>query len=200
MPVTATVSRSASLMDHSVADTRQVSGDAFDGFVLTAPAALAGTLTTRTDNDTGVVTLGSGHGLTTSDLVDVYWANGGKRRGLTITATDSTTITVDAGVGDNLPTADTAVTAGKVVAQEVLLTGNNVLFVLADAGGAVPATVCFRTSGGEALHVALTATTPAYIWDGVGTNPLAGAAVTAVRVSQGAVGGPATIRGTVLLS
>ena len=47
-------------------------------------AGKAGSLTTRTDNDTGVATLAGGHGIVTSDKVDVFWA-GGRRYGMTAT-------------------------------------------------------------------------------------------------------------------
>lgn len=42
------------------------------------PPALLATLTTRTDNDTGVftMTVGAGHGLVIGDRLDVYWSAG----------------------------------------------------------------------------------------------------------------------------
>lgn len=68
-----------------------------------------GSLTTRTDDDTGVVTLSTGHGIETADVVDVYWS-GGMRYGMTATVS-GVEITVDGGAGDNLPAEDTAITA-----------------------------------------------------------------------------------------
>lgn len=68
-------------------------------------AQSAGTLTTRTDNDTGVVTLATGHGITTGMKCDVYWT-GGKRYGMDATVATNA-ITLDGGAGDNLPTEAT---------------------------------------------------------------------------------------------
>ncbi len=66
-----------------------------------------GQLTTRTDADTGVVTVISdsdtGHGITTSSTVDVYWQSG-QRIGMSVTAVTAKAVTVDGGAGDDLPT------------------------------------------------------------------------------------------------
>jgi hypothetical protein len=76
-----------------------------------AISAKSGTLTTRVDADTAILTLASGHGITNSDTVDVYWDDG-RRNGLTVTAYDGATITIDAGVGDGFPAQGTAITCG----------------------------------------------------------------------------------------
>lgn len=66
-----------------------------------------GQLTTRTDDDTGVVTVISdsndGHGITTSSTVDVYWQSG-QRIGMSVSAVTNKAVTVDGGAGDALPT------------------------------------------------------------------------------------------------
>lgn len=81
-------------------------------------AAQTGTLTTRTDNDTGVATLSTGHGIITSDVVDVYWS-GGMRFGMDATVSTND-VTLDGGAGDNLPTTSTAVTVVKQTAIDPL--------------------------------------------------------------------------------
>jgi hypothetical protein len=104
----------------------QVAGVSFDGTVdrtntgglpveVALPAAVAGSLTTRTDDNTGVVTTVAAHGLTTSDKVDVFWA-AGCRYGMDATVA-GLAVTVDGGAGDNLPIATTAVT---IVEQVVI--------------------------------------------------------------------------------
>ncbi|WP_254512854.1 hypothetical protein [Anatilimnocola floriformis] len=78
------------------------------------PKAIAGSLTTRTDNDTGVVTVASGHGILDTDTIDLYDADGLLlRKDVDVTAVTSTTITIDAGTGTNLPTQGTAVRVAK---------------------------------------------------------------------------------------
>lgn len=75
----------------------------------TLAAGSAGTLTTRTDNDTGEVTLTAGHGQVTGTY-DVFWngATPGSRRGMAGTVTVNA-LALDGGTGDNLPIATTAV-------------------------------------------------------------------------------------------
>ncbi len=79
-----------------------------------AAAQCDGTLGTRIDDDTGIVTLSTGHGIETDDVVDVYWA-GGVHYGMTATVATNA-VTVDGGSGDNLPTEAATITA--VVVQE----------------------------------------------------------------------------------
>jgi len=103
-------------------------GDSTPNIEIDLPAGIAGTLTTRTDNDTGVVTVASGHGITSSDTVDVYW-NGGKRYGVDVTATGSTTISIDIGSGDNLPSTSTEVVIVKQVVANIQIDGDNAKLV-----------------------------------------------------------------------
>jgi hypothetical protein len=85
-------------------------------------AAQTGTLTTRTDDDTGVATLSTGHGITTGMVCDVYWA-AGVRYGMTATvAVDA--VTLDGGAGDVLPAESTAVTVVQQTAIEVNFDGD----------------------------------------------------------------------------
>ena len=86
-------------------------------------AARVGTLTTRTDNDTGVATLSTGHGIVTNDVVDVYWA-GGVRYGMDATVATNA-VTIDGGSGDNLPAQGTAVTVTKQVDVEINFDGDD---------------------------------------------------------------------------
>lgn len=87
------------------------SNDTSNEYEITLPVGQAGTLTTRTDDDTGVATLSSGHGIETGDVVDVYWTSGGTtyvRYGMDATVS-GTAVTVDGGAGTVLPAQDTAV-------------------------------------------------------------------------------------------
>ena len=103
-------------------------GDDLIDLQVTLPAGKSGTLTTRTDDDTGVVTVASGHGITGSDTVDVYWS-GGRRYGVDVTATAATTIDIDLGAGDNLPAASTAVVVVKQVIVNKAIDGDNVAII-----------------------------------------------------------------------
>ncbi len=73
-------------------------------------AAKAGTLTTRTDNNTGTLTMATGHGITTGQKIDLYWV-GGVQRNITVGTVSVNSVPIDLGVGDNLPIATTAIVA-----------------------------------------------------------------------------------------
>lgn len=96
------------------------------------PAANIGTLTTRTDDDTGVATLMAGHTIVTSGaLVDVYWVEGGVygcRFGMTATKSVND-ITLDGGAGDVLPTQDVEVTLCAQQLVEINFDGDDADFV-----------------------------------------------------------------------
>jgi len=85
-------------------------------------AAQTGTLSARTDDDTGVATLSTGHGILTSDVVDVYW-DGGVRFGMTATVSTND-VSLDGGAGDNLPVQTTPVTVVKQTEIEVNFDGD----------------------------------------------------------------------------
>lgn len=83
--------------------------------------AVTGTLTTRTDNETGTLTMDEGHGITTGARLDLYWdddegtgATAGYRRGITVGTVSGNSVPIGAdnsGAGDNLPANGTAIKA-----------------------------------------------------------------------------------------
>jgi len=79
-----------------------------DGELIKNPVigpAKVGSLTTRTNNTQGVITLVTGHGLTTGKK-DIYWTNvdGTKGSRYNVDGTISTdALTITGGAGDNLP-------------------------------------------------------------------------------------------------
>lgn len=90
-------------------------------------AAQTGTLATRTDDNTGVATLSTGHGIITGNKVDVYWS-GGVRYGMDATVSTNA-VTIDGGAGDNLPIATTAVTVVKQTVIEINFDGDDAQIV-----------------------------------------------------------------------
>jgi hypothetical protein len=149
--------------------------------------AHSGSLTTRTDNDTGVVTLSAGHGILTGDRVDLYWEVGGvkgKRLGMAATVAGNA-VTVDLGAGDVLPAGASTIILAKAHEEPLEMDGDNIVaiavssekrgaFVLADAADA-------------ALYTfSLPEDAMADGWgSGLGTvNPLAGTAIAKVFMSH----------------
>lgn len=88
----------------------------------TIPAAVAGTLTTRTSNTEGVITFSS-HSFTVSDKIGIFWS-GGQRHYVTVDSADVTTVTFSAGSGDNLPADESAVTVSKPLELDALVDGD----------------------------------------------------------------------------
>ena len=90
-------------------------------------AAQTGTLSTRTDDNTGVATLSAGHGILTNDVVDVYW-DGGIRFGMVATVSGNA-VSLEGGAGDNLPAQDAAVTVVKQTPVEVNFDGDTLKII-----------------------------------------------------------------------
>lgn len=166
-----------------------ISSDLAPPFSVTLAAAKTGTLTTRTDSDTGILTMSSGHGITTAARLDIYWTNTdgsmGRRYGVTVGTVSTNSVPFDLGGGDNLPLVNTEITA-QVPNEEVFAVEGDDAVAVACAcvnGG----TVVFAESDNSTVFAAtLTPTGTSYVWtssDG-GTNPLAGGTVAKVFLSQ----------------
>src|SRR6185369_12276008 len=136
------INKTFSVAGLSMSEIRTISGEGgLAPLEVSVPAGKAGTLTTRTDNDTGTATLGAGHGILTGDRVDVYWI-GGHRYGMTVGTVAGTSVPLDLGAGDNLPTAATAIVVCKANNYPFAFTGNNLdaIALAATGSGAGPAT------------------------------------------------------------
>lgn len=174
------------------------SGDGSASCEVTIPSGKSGTLSTRTDNDTGVATVSTGHGITTSDKVSVFWT-GGRRYNMTVTATTSTTISIDVGSGDNLPTAATAIVVSKDTNVVLSVDGDNAeLFALSMDVPNDQTSKAFVRAYDGAADVAtfdMTISTPLVypISSGI-TNPITGNVVTSFYASNGNATTDATLR------
>ncbi len=157
----------------------------------TLAAGVAGTLTTRTDANTGIVTVVS-HGITTDDSVGLYWS-GGSRRGVDVTAITGTTVSIDLGAGTDLPSTSTAVVICKETVLDFDFNGDLALAVA--VGATTRAQVEFQQANGTSvLVVELNGSQTSQVsdyWDwhphaaGGTTNPFAGVVVGKVAVSNG---------------
>jgi hypothetical protein len=157
-------------------------------------AAKTGTLTTRTDDNTGELTLASGHGVTTGQRIDVYWA-AGKRYGMTVGTVASLVVPVDGGAGDNLPIATTAITAQVPTEIPFSVVGNDLQALAAYATRRSMVTLADGSS--NHLNVELVPDDPdqIYTWtedDGT-TNPVAGDTLTKTFLSNGSSDGTSLV-------
>jgi hypothetical protein len=188
MSIAVRVSGGYSIGGKTFQQSKSLAADVGIPIEIEVPAAKAGNLTTRTDNDTGELTMGAAHGIATGNRLDLYWTEGGvlkHRRGMTVGTVAGNAVPIDGGAGDNLPPDESAIIAAVPVSQDVVVVGNNVvafallaparaIFVIASAADAelyaVHHPVASRASG----------------WDkenGV-TNPLAGVTVGKVFLSH----------------
>lgn len=167
-------------------------GSASIGLEESLPAAETGSLTTRTDDDTGTITMDSGgHGITTGATVDVYW-DGGVQYACTVGTVSGTSVPIDTGSGDNLPPQDTDVTVVVVTEPNISIDGDNVeilaiTFETADTSLRTAAHIQFLDSGdAEIAEIDLVANTP-QVWDiaGGSANPFTGNAITKAICSNG---------------
>lgn len=182
MPEVATYSVQANVAGTPYIQNNSVSGTNVERATPSVAAAKTGTLTTRTDDNTGTFTMTTGHGFVTSDVVDVFWL-GGSRRGMTATVTGDSAV-LDGGSGDVLPIATTAITAMEpttvTMAADTTSTG-----VVVVAQCAVNGFVVFFNSTTPILTCQIRAGVLASIWvTGMGSNPLA-SAITSVKFSHG---------------
>jgi hypothetical protein len=156
----------------------------------TLNTAKAGTLSTRTDNNTGTLTLGSGHGITDGQIIDVYWS-GGVQRTVTVGTVSGTSVPIDGGIGDNLPTAATAITACVQKAINLAIDGDNagivaVILETNDKSLRTTANVQFLDAAADVIaEIDLVANVP-QVWDieGGSSNPFTGDTITNLKASQ----------------
>jgi hypothetical protein len=156
----------------------------------TLSAAKTGTLSTRTDNNTGTLTMDSGHGITDGQIIDIYWSTGVQRT-VTVGTVSVNSVPFDLGIGDNLPIATTAITAVVQKAMNLLVDGDNtkiiaVVLETVDKTIRTLANVQFKDADADVIaEIDLVANVP-QVWDieGGSTNPFTGDVITNLKASQ----------------
>ncbi len=196
MSIDATYSRAFAVSGLSFGALATISSDLATPWSVSLAAAKSGSLTLRTDANTGTLTMESGHGITTGARLDLYWS-GGSRYGITVGTVSGTSVPIDLGAGTDLPVVGTAVTAQVPDSEAVVVTGDNVVSIAAAC--TVGGTVVFAdNSNATLLALVLDTATGSYVWvTGSGTNPLAGASVAKVFLSQPSAAGAVTMTGCV---
>lgn len=191
---TGTIGKTVTIAGIQIQATATRSEAGLIGQDVNLPAGLAGTLTTRTSNTEGVLTVASGHGVSGGDKIDIYW-EGGLRYGATVDSVTSTTITfgtAGAGAGDNLPAADTALVVAEQVTIDEAFDGDDLQMIVAAAtftagGSNARAHVAFLDAGGDVLFAVELADGEGWDWtaDTGVANPLTGDPVASIKVSAG---------------
>lgn len=165
------------------------------------PAALSGSLDTRTSDTEGTLSLGEDHGIEDGDRIDIYW-EGGSRRGAIAGTVTSSMVPFSGGSGDALPLEDAAIRTMVAVEEEFLVTGDDATAIVlsSDKAGTIVLAlannteVAYRNVGGPVTAQR------AWVWteDRDPVNPLAGASVAKAFFSHGDPTGPARMQAHVL--
>jgi hypothetical protein len=196
---TGTVTSSAAAGGVTFSSVLTVTASGVISFEETLPAGKSGTLSTRTDNDTGVVTVSAGHSVTTSDIVDVYWSTypDTMRYGMSVTETADTSISINAGSGANLPASATSVIVTPRVNCAIGVDGDDVDLALFHCDQR--ASIDMTDSGGTSIaQVELTGNRH-WAWaEGDYTNPLSSTSDIAFASCSNGSTTSATIKGVLL--
>ncbi len=134
--------------------------------------AKAGTLTTRTNATSGVITMSGGHGIT-SGTGDLYWGVG-KRIGVTLSVATNA-ITISGGTGTDLPAQDSAINVINPVNSPFAIADTSTAVLLAGSCNAAQSTATvFDAADALVLQMNMTGSNGSYIWDDNtgATNPL----------------------------
>jgi hypothetical protein len=153
---------------------------------MTVPVAQPATLTVRTNNTDGSLTMtNAGHGIVTGQRLDLYWT-GGKRfyavagtvAGAVVPFTGST------GGGDNLPIATTSLAVGIPTSAAFRVTGDNVTAILLSLPPGWNGYFAFDEAGTVENPAQYVAGGTPFSWPGENSNILAGLTVTKLWVSH----------------
>jgi hypothetical protein len=171
-----------------------VEADHPNPFEIDVPAGLAGELTARVDANTGTVTVATGHGITTSHLVDMYTTAGVLiRKDMTVSSTTGTTVVVDAGSGSDLPALNDDLVISRQQPAVTLIDNDNIKFFAIClespvAAGVVPfgRAIFEEADDTDVAELTLGVNQPQFANIAGGqANPLAGEAITKCRISNG---------------
>lgn len=149
------------------------------------PSAKAGSLTTRTLDTEGELTMtDTDHGIKTGDKITIFWADGIAYQA-TVGTVAGKVVPFTGAKGDNLPDAEAAVTAGVITVLDVDFDGDKLKMFAAMSNRR--GHVVFEDVSDTVLSAAeLVANEPYLYIDGVtATNPLAGNPVDEVHVANG---------------
>lgn len=130
-----TLSKSAVGFGPSMEQQTQRTAQGSSQVSVTVPVGKTGTLSTRTNNSDGTLTLTANHGIETGDVIDLYWS-GGSRRNVTVGTVSVNSVPISSGAGTNLPVQATAIVAspqvdfnlGIVDTSDLLMTSRILLY------------------------------------------------------------------------
>lgn len=170
----------------------------------TVPIAQAGVVTSGGTTTSGVLTLGTGHGIVTGQVVDLYWGASGAGRLLeaTVGTVSGTSVPITAtgtfedGASD-LPANTTAIFVSPRISESVGFVGNNLQGIVCNFPGAATfeGTFSFYSSGTLELQVPVQAGNNwTWFYQCGYVNPFAGLTITSLRYSHNETDVPVIMR------
>ena len=192
MSVDFIMQNSFTLAGKAFSESKTVAGD--DAIIVESsiPAATGGTLTTRTSDTAGIITVTS-HPFVVIYVINISCAYGSSLTA-TVCATTKTTITFSGALGTVLPAQDVAVTCNEQVELPFDLVGADLTALVvftAQKGTIIP-----KDAGGEELVLTLATGGSVYAWwtnNGI-TNPITGDTIITVTFSHDYITAAATMR------
>lgn len=179
----------------SINANNTLTGNSQESCEATLAAAHTGSLGTRTDANTGIVTMSAGHGITDGKVV-VSWTSGGVRKSrvnMDATVVDNA-VTIDGGDGDDLPAQGEDVEVAMQTDLAAAFDGDDLLAIAANSSR--DATAKLYDSGGAVLATVEMFAGSAWYWmSGMGTSsPITGNAVAKVSVGSRSTVGTSTFK------
>ncbi|MGD8453659.1 MAG: hypothetical protein PVJ57_17745 [Phycisphaerae bacterium] len=157
--------------------------DAHLGLDPTLPAAKSGTLSTRTSDTAGTLTLSTGHGFAEGDVVDIYWT-GGCCYGAEVGVVVGNDVPFTGAAGDVLPPESATITVQEQQVHNIDFVGD--LAVAIAAHCSQKSQLLFWANSSVVLAIPLAAGEPWFWLDGqTAANPLASETITHVTITQG---------------
>lgn len=161
---TANITRGSAALGQGFAYTRDLTTNGHIGKDNSLAAAKTGTLTTRTSNTAGTLTMAAGHGFTDGQVIDIYWSTG-QCTSATIGTVATNSVPFTSATGDVLPAATTAITAMVQTVEPFSFADADLkaLFVKADL---VACSVTFRDGSAAVVGVVrVKAGGKHFVWD-----------------------------------
>ena len=173
-------------------------GSASIGYEETLTAGTAGTLSTRSTDVAGTLTVATGHGVVTGDKIDIHWDLAGVKGvaysatvGTVAAAPGDTSIPFTLADGDVLPAEDSAVVMSEQLSINASIDGDNakILAVIVETNDKSLRTAAHvqfvDSSAAEIAEIDLITNVP-QVWDieGGSANPFTGNPITAAKVSN----------------
>ena len=189
-----TINSVASIAGLSIQSTTSRTASGQISHEVALPAADAGELTTRTDDTDGELTMGSGsHGISTGDVIDIYW-DGGVAYGATVGTVSGTSVPFTGASGDALPAVSTDVNADVQVELDTDFDGDKMEMIV--MAGSSRGHFDFQDSGSASLEAGELQANEPWQWvsDTGTSNPLAGNPVDTLKLSNGDASVAATVK------